>query len=64
VARITDADEIAVEVCRILDHPESVGKMVRAAAEVLATHRGATQRNCELVEEILGPQSPEKPQAR
>lgn len=51
--RVNDSDEIARALRRLLEDPARGKTMILIAADVLAPHRGAVHRSCELVEGLL-----------
>jgi len=52
--RVKDRHEIATAVKSLLDHPEKREAMITAANTVLKAHQGATERNCDLIEGLMG----------
>jgi 3-deoxy-D-manno-octulosonic-acid transferase len=52
-SEVYNAQSIAARVSLLLADPERRRAMVRAAAEVLDTHRGATLRTAQLIEDVL-----------
>lgn len=52
--RVNDHRDIVAVVRSLLGDPPKREAMIRAAADVLKPHRGAVERNCELVEGLTG----------
>ena len=52
--RVTNANEIVAAVRSLLVNESRRSVMIEAATKVLLPHQGATERNCQLVEGLLG----------
>lgn len=52
--RVNDHGEITAACRSLLDNPEKRKAMITSAVSVLKPHQGATERNCDLVEGLMG----------